>query len=160
LTLLESTFDPVACLRAAIRMTDAVARERRVALNLDLPLELPLLLADEAKVKKMIRNLAVVAIKTAPAGTSVDVAVRWAPSIGLTIDVADSGAPIEAGLLERALDPLHHANPNPTRKVEGFGIELAVVKAFADLHGVHLQMRPGDEIGNRATVIFPPERLH
>ncbi len=78
---------------------------------------------------------------------------------GLAIAVTDTGIGMAAHDIPRAFTPFQQIEDPMSRRFDGTGLGLPIVKAIMDLHGgtITLASTPGK--GTRATVTFPPGRL-
>jgi signal transduction histidine kinase len=134
------------------------ATDTGVALTLDLPPGLPLLLADARAIKQIALNLVSNAVKFTPAGGRVEVAVRPA-SGGLSLLVRDTGIGMAQEDIAKALEPFVQLEGPLSRRYQGTGLGLPIVKALIDLHGgqLHMASRLGE--GTTVTVRLPPARV-
>jgi signal transduction histidine kinase len=159
LQLDESVFDPHDLLRSiARRMTDRL-KTAGVTLNMNLPPELPLLRADQLKIRRVLSHLVIKAIKFTPAGGAVELICRVERESGLAITVADTGAGMSPERMSRVLDALEQMRAPKPGSQQGSGLGLPLVKAIMELHGGNLELTSAENAGTRATVTFPPDRL-
>ena len=73
----------------------------------------------------------------------------------LEISVTDSGIGISGDALERLFQPFSQIDGGPTRKFEGTGLGLAMVKLLAELHGGAVAVESAVGEGSRFTVWLP-----
>jgi signal transduction histidine kinase len=120
--------------------------------------DLPLLRADELKTRQVLLNLLTNAVKfTGPGGT-----ITVACSVdrkGLSVTVADTGIGIAPEDLARVLEPFEQADTSFTRRHQGTGLGLPLVKAIMESHGGALTVRSAPDAGTEMTIIFPPDRV-
>jgi signal transduction histidine kinase len=157
--LYEDVFDLHDVVRAVRHVIDDRLGAADLTQEIDLPVDLPLLRADERKTKQMLMNLLSNAIKFTPPGGSVALSVRCDRERGMTIAITDTGAGIAAEDLDRVLKPFEQADSSLARKHEGTGLGLALVKAMIELHGGKLVLKSTLGIGTEVTIVFPAERL-
>ena len=100
--------------------------------QIDLPLELPLVRVDAALIEQVLVNLLENAAKHTPAGTRVTLRVdRRADA--LLISVEDEGPGLPAGDPEQLFAKFHRGAPESS--VGGVGLGLAICRAIVRLHG-------------------------
>ena len=99
----------------------------------------PAVVGDRALLLEVLVNLLDNAVKFAPPGGSVSVAVR-AEAAGPVLRVADSGAGIAPVNVSAVLERFYRAEPN--RHIEGHGVGLNLVSAILRLHGFGIRMGP------------------
>jgi PAS domain S-box-containing protein len=107
------------------------------------------------RLRQVVWNLAMNAIKFTPAGGRIEVAVRHADG-DVRIIVADNGVGISAGVLPYIFEPFRQEDSSTTRAHAGLGLGLALVKHIVELHGgrVHAES-PGKGAGATFTVSLP-----
>ena len=130
-------------------------RARALAHQIDLRVELddaPPLLLDRRKARQIVYNLLSNAVKFTPDGGVVTLGARRVsepmaegllqvvegPACAggwLEIDVADSGIGIAEADMGRLFKPFSQLDSAPSRKHEGSGLGLALVKQLVQLHG-------------------------
>jgi PAS domain S-box-containing protein len=150
--------DVGAVLGHCVRLMRERAENRQLRIETGPTDFLPALMADQRLVKQIVLNLLSNAIKfTEPTGqVRVDCAVG---AEGLSIAVTDTGIGIAARDIPRALTPFQQIEDPMSRRFDGTGLGLPIVKAIMDLHGgtITLSSTPGK--GTRVTILFPPSRL-
>ncbi|HXV26162.1 MAG TPA: HAMP domain-containing sensor histidine kinase [Alphaproteobacteria bacterium] len=110
--------------------------------------------ADERALKQMLINLISNALKFAPRGTTITVSAAGGTH-GTEISISDRGAGIAPGDIEKAIAPFSQLGDPMTRRHEGTGLGLSLVKALVSLHGGNLiiESRPGS--GTTVRLMFP-----
>jgi two-component system, NtrC family, sensor kinase len=111
---------------------DFVRRElsqKRVALELQLPTELPNVPADEGQLKQALLNLVHNARDATPEGGTVTVRVEPTDDGGVAIAVEDEGPGIDPSVRDRLFEPFF------TTKAGGTGLGLAITRQIATSHG-------------------------
>jgi signal transduction histidine kinase/CheY-like chemotaxis protein len=148
------THDLVGFARAAT-LAFAPLSERQ-GIDLRFRSELPELPArfDAEQLEKVLLNLLSNALKFTARGGMVEVSVD-ADADGAEITVRDSGVGIAPEELAHVFERFYQADASPTRRYEGTGIGLALVKELVELHGgeIHAASSPG--VGSTFTVRLP-----
>jgi PAS domain S-box-containing protein len=159
LELSESTVDLEACIESVHNSLGIQARGKGIELHVDLPANLPPLIADEAKLRQILIQLLNNAIKFTPSGGRVLIEARWTLSKGIRIDIHDTGKGMTKEEVSRCLEPFASAELTLNRGGDGPGLGLTVVKSFVELHqGLFLiESEPGK--GTTASVRLPAHRL-
>ena len=115
----------------------ALARERRISLDRDVPSERLVIASSEARVRRIIGNLLSNAIKYADDGgrVRVSVAVERQPTPRCIIAVCDDGPGVAPEYRERVFDEFFRG-PGAGKRADGHGVGLAVSRRLArDLGG-------------------------
>jgi PAS domain S-box-containing protein len=154
------------------------AQARHINLTLNAPSELGSIRADGRKVKQIVYNLLSNAVKFSKDGGEVtlratrvpraEVGELQGPWIGrgftladngfeefLEISVTDSGIGISPDGLEALFKPFSQIDSGLSRKFEGTGLGLAMIKLLAELHGGTLSVESAVGEGSRFTVWLP-----
>jgi PAS domain S-box-containing protein len=154
------------------------AQARHINLTLDAPSELGSIRADGRKVKQIVYNLLSNAVKFSKDGGEVtlratrvpraEVGELPGPWIGrgftladngfeefLEISVTDGGIGISPDGLEALFKPFSQIDSGLSRKFEGTGLGLAMIKLLAELHGGTLAVESAVGEGSRFTVWLP-----
>jgi len=158
------------------------AASRRIDLSMDVADTLGSIHADARKVKQIVYNLLSNAVKFTGEGGQVSLHARLVPraevgrltqaSAGrsfelaaseftefLEISVVDSGIGISGEGLDRLFQPFSQIDGGLSRKFEGTGLGLALVKLLAELHGGSLAVESAVGEGSRFTVWLPVRAL-
>ncbi len=137
---------------AAIAANQPLAESKgiRITANVDRSL---MVHADAQKLEQVLGNLVNNAVKYSGEGSSVTVVAERTPE-GARVCVADNGPGIGPQSLPHIFDRYYRAAP---REREGFGIGLAIVKAYVEAHGgrVEAQSKPGS--GTRVCLVLPDQ---
>src|SRR5581483_2487070 len=118
---------------------------------------IPSLYADARKVKQVVLNLLVNAIKFSHPGGKVEIVVR---NIGgaVAIAVADHGIGMDPAEVELAMTRFGQVASAWTRRHDGTGLGLPLAIGLTELHGGKLTMHSTKGVGTTVTVTFPRER--
>jgi signal transduction histidine kinase len=116
---------------------------------------LPTMYVDADALEKVLVNLVGNALKFTDAGGRIEVGVTPHPG-GIQLAVVDSGIGLAPDQLERVFDRFAQVDASATRKHEGTGIGLSLVKELAELHGGRVWAESeGLGHGTRMNVFLP-----
>ena len=158
LVLFESNVDVQLVAHAIERLLGPRARDAGIDLKIRIPADLPMIWCDERKLKQMLLNLVNNAVKFTPSGGSVEISARLDDE-GYVVAVRDTGIGIAEGDLGRVLEPFVQAETTLSRRQEGTGLGLALVKSMIEIHGGRLRLESTLGNGTFAELVFPAERI-
>jgi signal transduction histidine kinase len=126
-----------------VSATEALAAEKRLALEVDVPADLPHGRGDERRLTQVLMNLVSNAIKFTEAG-SVSIRAKVEDG-GFLVAVSDTGVGIAEGDRERIFEEFQQVDTSSTRKKGGTGLGLAIAKRIVELHGgrIWVESTPG-----------------
>ncbi len=157
--LYEENIEVPDLVRSTLRLVKQRADTGGIEIELDFRDDLPLLWADERKLKQVLVNLLANAIKfTGPGGKVVLKAWCRAES-GLVFQVIDTGVGIAPEDIPKALSQFGQVDSDLNRKHEGTGLGLPLSKALAEMHGGTLDLQSKVGNGTTVTVRMPAERI-
>lgn len=119
--------------------------------------ESPAVLLDRDKFDKIILNLVINAIKFTPSGGTIDVDLVVAKN-KLSLSVKDTGVGIPQENLERIFDRFWQVDTSSTRKFQGSGIGLALVRSVAESLRGEVSATSTVGRGSHFSVRFPVEK--
>lgn len=111
------------------------AREKRVAVELQLGATRHFVLGDPARLHQVFWNMFKNAIKFTPAGGRIVVQTTNPSSHRICIEVRDNGAGIAAAFLPRIFDAFAQGDRRAGGATSGLGLGLAISKTIVELHG-------------------------
>ena len=141
-----------ALLDEVLRLAEAEARASTIAIEREIPRELPPLLADRDRIKQVLLNLVLNALQAMPGGGVLTLGARVSGAT-LTLSVTDTGAGIPAEILPRLFEPY------VTTKVKGLGLGLAIARRIVEAHGGRIEAENRPEGGSRFRVALPLDGL-
>jgi signal transduction histidine kinase len=159
MTLSEEPVDLAEAIADAVRLVQQRAQKAGIALTVDaLPPGIQLH-ADPLRLQQILLNLVTNAVKFTPARGRVTVRAGRRADGSCAIEVGDTGIGMRPNDIEVALTPFAQVENIMTRRQEGTGLGLPIVKALVDLHGGELLLDSQPGIGTTATVILPRRRV-
>src|SRR5262249_36316432 len=123
-------------------------------LVVDVPADLPEIVADKRALRQILINLLSNAIKFTDRGGRVKIAAV-AEGATLAISVEDNGIGIGEEDLPRIGRPFSQARASYDRGHDGPGLGLSIVKGLVALHGGEVMIRSRIGEGTRVTVRLP-----
>jgi signal transduction histidine kinase len=112
---------------------ESLATEKKLALKLEVPPDLPPGRGDERRLTQVLLNLVGNAIKFTDHG---EVSIRASVANGsYTLAVRDTGPGIAAGDHARIFEEFQQADSSVTKQKSGTGLGLAIAKRIIEMHG-------------------------
>lgn len=129
-----------------------IARERSIALELEMETPLAEACFDPDRMEQVLTNLIDNALRHTPAAGSVKLRVRGA---GPIIEVSDTGSGIPAEDLPFVFERFYKADKARTRGRSGTGLGLGIAKNIVEAHGgtITVHSKPGE--GTTFTIKLP-----
>jgi signal transduction histidine kinase len=110
---------------------------------------------DPVRLHQIFGNLLSNAIKFTPPGGSIHLHLESTPS-NLTFRIADNGQGIDPAFLPHVFDRFLRGDSSTTRRCDGLGLGLSIVKHLVELHGGSIQVASeGLSKGATFTVTLP-----
>lgn len=159
LELHESDVDLGRMLSRQVTLMEQRAQDHGITLVAAVPPAMPLVRADEVRLRQIVLNLLSNAIKFTPAGGTVTVSAGPAPGGGVALTVADTGGGMTPEEVEAALQPFRQIDADIARRHEGTGLGLPITKSLAALHGGDLRIDSVKGRGSKVTVVLPANRI-
>ena len=157
--LREERIDLAEVTISATRLVERLARDAKLALDVQLPPDLPMLVADRRALRQILINLLSNAIKFTPPDGRVELHAAIEPGGELAIVVSDTGIGMAEQDIPTALAPFGQIDSAMTRERPGTGLGLPIVKALVELHGGSLAVESALGAGTTVRVRFPARRL-
>ncbi|MGA7677066.1 MAG: ATP-binding protein [Dehalococcoidia bacterium] len=120
-------------------------REKRISIDAELPIGLPLVFIDRDRIRQVLHNLIDNALRYTQAGGTIKIGASHKIRGWVTVSVSDSGSGIDSEDLPRVFDHFYKVDRSRHRGHGGAGIGLAMVKQLVELHGgkVWVESRKG-----------------
>jgi len=149
----RSRLDLIELVRRTTSLFEVVARERDIDLSVETPDSLALM-ADPAKLERVLLNLLSNALKFVPEGGRV--------RVGLSVDrdevvlsVEDNGPGVPVHLREAIFEWFRRGDEETTRRFGGTGLGLAIAKELVERHGGCIEVGEGRDGGALFRVKLP-----
>jgi cell cycle sensor histidine kinase DivJ len=130
------------------------ARESGLDLVLDVPADMPEIVADKRALKQILINLLSNAIKFTDRGGRIRISAA-VEGAAISFTVEDNGIGIGEEDLPRIGRPFFQARGSYDRRHDGTGLGLSIVKGLVALHGGDVTIRSRVGEGTRITVRMP-----
>jgi signal transduction histidine kinase len=158
LELNESAVDLAAAVAKCVDDMTPAARKEELTLKSIVSPQLPLIRADDAKIRQMLFYLVDNAIKYTPPGGTVSLEASPAADGGIDLVVRDTGIGMTAEDIPLALQPFGRIASPLKRGTEGAGLGLPICKRLAELHGAQLVISSEPGKGTICRIAFPASR--
>jgi signal transduction histidine kinase len=142
--------------RRNVELNRLLAKEKQIAVALEIAANVPRVLADGLKVEQILNNLLSNAVKFSAPGTVVQVRIHPGDG-GVWISVADEGPGIPPDEIATVFKPFQRGTARGTAGERSTGLGLAIVKRLVDGHGGRLTCE--SEVGKGTTFsVWLPSR--
>lgn len=133
-----------------------LATEKNIAVVTEIEAS-TIIIADAAKVRQVLQNLLGNALKFSPADSSVYLKVESTdqPTVGIVIEVQDSGPGIAPQEHELIFGTFYQAHRGLNKEYRGTGLGLALVRRIVELHLGHIELSSQQGAGATFRVFFP-----
>ncbi len=149
----KETVELDALVKEAAKLIDADARDKGVAIRLNLAQELPRVTVNRVHIEQVLLNLICNGIEAMDASGAavrkVTMRTRRLIENQLQVSVQDAGTSLNAKVYSRAFEPFY------TTKLNGIGIGLAISRSIIGAHAVRLWGEPGIEGGETFYFTLP-----
>ena len=137
-----------------VSLLSVQARNKGIEIKVDIPSDLPPILADEELMVTLIRNLLSNAVKFSYEGGQVEVKAceedGW-----LILSVSDQGIGIPSEDLPHVFEKFYRVRSATELGIKGTGLGLALAKEAVEAHGGKIEVESQIGVGSRFTVILP-----
>ena len=156
----EQLTDVTETVRFCLKIISDGADTDGVKLLVNIPPDLPMLYADEQRLKQILINLLSNAVKFTEANGEVRLRISVSEHGRFVFEVSDTGIGMAEEDLTRVMEPFTQVDGSLSRKYEGTGLGLPITRSFMELHGGKLELKSRLGVGTTATMIFPACRTH
>jgi two-component system, OmpR family, sensor histidine kinase KdpD len=125
-------------------MAQLQALTRNHALQIEVPADLPPVLADPQRVAQVLANLVSNAAKYSPPQSAINLSARHVDG-QVEIDVSDEGPGVQPEDRAQVFEAFRRGSSNRAQHTKGAGLGLAICKGLVEAHGgrIWIQDRPG-----------------
>jgi two-component system, cell cycle sensor histidine kinase PleC len=120
---------------------------------------LPMVMADERRLRQIVLNLLTNAVKFTPPGGRIVLAAQMTAEGGIAVSVSDTGIGMKPEEIPLALETFRQVDGGLTRRQQGTGLGLPLARTLAELHGGALVIASAAGHGTAVTVTLPRERV-
>ncbi|WP_051432161.1 sensor histidine kinase [Rhodovibrio salinarum] len=145
--------------RACTRLLGERAQSALLELREDVPEDLPAVMVDRTRIKQILINLLSNSVKFTEPGGTVTLAARLDDQGRMRLSVADTGVGMAPDQLSRAFEPFTQLDNVYSRRQQGTGLGLALVRMLTELHDGTLEVDTAPGVGTTATCVLPAERV-
>lgn len=151
---LEVEFFPVQLMEVIERSAETTllkASRKQIALEVEVPPEMPMVRGDASLLREVLQNLVDNAIQYTPEGGSIHVSVV-AGVREAVVCVADTGIGIPLADQERIFERFYRVDAARSREAGGTGLGLSITKHIVEAHGGRLWVE--SEVGHGSRFFF------
>ncbi len=131
-------------------VVESLAKNKNLALNVEMPAQLPAAHGDERRLTQVLLNLVGNALKfTDQGGVTIKAA---ASHDSFTVSVTDTGPGIAPADQAKIFEEFQQADSSTTKEKGGTGLGLAIAKQIVEMHGGRLWVE--SELGKGSTFQF------
>jgi signal transduction histidine kinase len=138
-----------------LRSTYEISLTKDLSLVWDIPPDLPVMETDGSKVKQILKNLIDNAIKFTESGTVAISARHVSETNKVELQVADTGRGIAEDKIPVIFDMFRQLDSSSTRRYEGVGLGLYLVRKNAELLGGEVNVESALGKGSTFTLLLP-----
>jgi len=129
-------------------------KEKKIEVKIDIPGDLPKVLADEASISQVFLNLVDNAIKyNKEGGTIIISAIKKSDFV--QVDIADTGIGIPEEDVSRVFERFYRVDKARSRELGGTGLGLSIVKNIIQAHGGEVFVKSSLTQGSTFSVTLP-----
>ena len=153
---MEFIFEPVdlkKLIKGTLATSIALVKDKPIELQQDVPEELPIILADERRIRQVILNLLGNAAKFTETGF-IRVFVTYNDR-EVVVGVKDSGVGIPPERYSAVFREFEQVDSSSTRRYGGTGLGLPVTKKFVEAHGGRIWFESEVGVGSTFYVALP-----
>ncbi|MDD4179070.1 MAG: ATP-binding protein [Candidatus Margulisbacteria bacterium] len=110
------------------------AEEKKINLHAELQPDLPNIMADKTKLKRILTNLIGNAMKFTAANGEI-VIKSFLKGSSIQVDVIDNGIGLAPDTIEKIFEKFYQVDSSMTRQVGGIGMGLPICRELVQLHG-------------------------
>jgi GAF domain-containing protein len=153
LTLALNNYSMKEVVQTVFTAVEALAAEKKLALKISVPPDLPPGTGDERRLSQVLLNLVGNAIKFTEAGeVRIDAITRDGEFV---VSVSDTGPGIAPADQQKIFEEFQQADSSTTRKKGGTGLGLSIARRIIELHGGRLWVESSPGKGSTFSFTLP-----
>ncbi|MBC2582614.1 PAS domain S-box protein [Clostridium sp. DJ247] len=133
-------------------------KSKEIELIFDTDTEEKIIACDDDKIERIMLNLLSNAIKHTKSGGTINVHIKDLDA-NVMISVKDTGVGIPADKLDIIFERFRQVDELLTRKVEGSGIGLSLVKSLVEAHGGSISVKSTLGVGSEFVILLPSKTI-
>ena len=133
---------------------DLLLQEKKGTLQLNLPIDHPMILADERHLFNMFYNLLDNAIKYSTRSPDIIISVMEDRG-GFRFSIKDKGIGMDETAQQNIFEKFYRASSGNKHKVKGFGLGLSYVKSIVEAHRGTIRFSSALNQGTEFTILLP-----
>jgi len=155
--LISDAVDVAAVCESTLRLVQPTATKKSITIEHHYDTAIRVMMADGRRIKQMLINLLSNAIKFTSAGERIGLEIwgNTTPIPEITFVVWDTGVGIPDEAREHLFEPFVQVDSSLSRRFEGTGLGLALVKRMVELHGGTITVESQVDQGSRFIVKLP-----
>jgi|SRR5665213_290798 len=160
--MMELNEDAVAIdsvIRAATTLVLDRATKHGIALRVSMPRHVPMIRADEVRLKQILINLLSNAVKFTPDNGDVHVLVERTPEGDIVFVVRDTGIGMALEDIPKIQESFVQLDDPTNKRYDGTGLGVPLAIAMTKLHGGSITYESQLGVGTTVTLRFPAERV-
>ena len=130
------------------------ANKKQIALEVDIPANLPLVRGDAALLRDVLQNLVDNAIQYTPPGGQIRISAEEKKR-EVVVSVTDSGIGIPLSDQERIFERFYRVDAARSREAGGTGLGLSIAKHIVEVHGGRLWVKSEVGAGSKFSFSVP-----
>jgi len=159
LVLRESNVAMVDIAESALRMIQPKAEQKSLAMERNLPSDLPMLRVDERRLTQVLLNLMFNAVKFTKIGGAITLSAGRSSDGGAWFNVNDTGIGMNKDEIGTALSEFGQVESTFTRQHDGTGLGLPLTIGLLEAHGGKLSIESTPGEGTSITATLPKDRI-
>ncbi|WP_034849975.1 PAS domain-containing sensor histidine kinase [Clostridium hydrogeniformans] len=151
-------FELVSSTESIVTLANSYAASKGVNLIFDTNLEEVCVSLDKDKYEKVVLNLLSNAVKFTPEGKNIYISLNISED-NVVLSVKDEGIGIPKDKLEIIFDKFAQVNSSLSRRAEGTGLGLSLVKSLVDIMGGEITVNSDMDSGSEFYVTFNSKKI-
>ena len=137
--------------RQVVSSLEPQVHKAEIVLRRDIPSPSPLLYVDPQRMKQVLSNLMINAIKFTPSGGTVTIRVQPYDERFVMVSVSDTGYGIRPEDRQHIFERFYQSNHSQQSKMGGYGLGLPIAKLIIEQHGGKIGF---DTVLNKGTTFY------